>query len=284
MNTNPVYRREMMVSARSMRTSLIIAAFNLVLAAFVLISMVFTIGNGTGGIEISYATFLYIFRYVAAIEFTLIVIITPALTSGSISGERERHTLDLMLTTRIRPFDLAAGKLMGALYSMLLIVFSSLPILTLVLAYGGVTVTGLLLLLMTYAVTALFCACIGICVSSFCRTTGAATVITYLVIGAACGGLPALLSLLSRYGEDMNGVFALLLADPLATFYVNVKSITGSSMPVQEMSALFGMDAEYPSLRWVIISTAVQAVISVCLLVYASTRVLPHRKKKSGML
>ena len=77
--------------------------------------------------------------FVASLEFLMLILIMPAMTAGSISGERERQTLDLMLTTCMTPADIVLGKLEAALGTMFLMVVSSLPILAMVFVYGGVT-------------------------------------------------------------------------------------------------------------------------------------------------
>jgi len=284
MNSNPVFTREMTVGSRSIRTSFIIAGFNIILAAFVLISMTLTVGSGTMGMEISYAYFLDIFRYVAAIELGLIILIVPAMTAGAVSGERERHTLDLAMTTMITPLDVIAGKLEDALISVLVVVVSSFPILALVLSYGGVTVLGLLMLLVIYLITALLCGCIGMAVSSRCTRTSSATVITYAAVTVFFIGIPAGISLLARAGLYIGRGFYGFLLNPVMTFAVNIMTMTGSRTAVQDAAALFGCNAGVSSLTWTAMSFGVQLVMSVLLMLYAASNVLPRRKKNSRMI
>ena len=66
----------------------------------------------------------------------MLMFIMPALTSASISGERERHTLELMFTTKIRPVDIVIGKLASAFTHLMILVFSSIPVLMLTFIYG----------------------------------------------------------------------------------------------------------------------------------------------------
>ena len=55
----------------------------------------------------------------------LLMFIMPALTTGSISGERERRTLELLFTTQMPPGDIVMGKLFSALSQLLVLVVSS---------------------------------------------------------------------------------------------------------------------------------------------------------------
>ena len=59
--------------------------------------------------EIKYSQFLDLYTFVSSIEFIMLLFIMPALTASSISGERERQTLELMLTTTMEPRDMVLG-------------------------------------------------------------------------------------------------------------------------------------------------------------------------------
>ena len=146
MKTNPVYKRECMVSARSFKLALVLLVFNGILALVALLNMYQSIAQVKVSGSVTYENFLQLYTFVAALEFMMLMFIMPALTSASISGERERQTLDLMLTTCMTPADIVLGKLEAALGTMSLMVVSSLPILAMVFVYGGVAASDLILL------------------------------------------------------------------------------------------------------------------------------------------
>ena len=146
MKTNPVYKRECMVSARSFKLALVLLVFNGILALVALLNMYSALAQVRLTAEVQYTGFLDLYMFVASLEFLMLILIMPAMTAGSISGERERQTLDLMLTTCMTPADIVLGKLEAALGTMFLMVVSSLPILAMVFVYGGVTASDLLLL------------------------------------------------------------------------------------------------------------------------------------------
>lgn len=145
MKTNPVYKRECMVSARSFRLALVLLVFNGILALVALLNMYSALAQVRLTAEVQYTGFLDLYMFVASLEFLMLILIMPALTAGSISGERERQTLDLMLTTCMTPADIVLGKLEAALGTMFLMVVSSLPILAMVFVYGGVAISDLIL-------------------------------------------------------------------------------------------------------------------------------------------
>ena len=72
--------------------------------------------------NIQYSSFMDLYEFVTSMEFLLLMFIVPAVTASSISGERERQTLDLMLTTRMSAGQIVGGKLLSALSTLLLLI------------------------------------------------------------------------------------------------------------------------------------------------------------------
>ena len=179
MKNNPVYKREMLVRSRSFRIPLIIMIFNGILAVVALLNMYQSIAQVKVSGSVRYENFLQLYAFVAALEFMLLMFIMPALTSASISGERERHTLELMFTTKIRPVEIVVGKLMSAFSQLMILVVSSLPILMLTFIYGSISSGDLMILLVSYVVGALYCGSLGIFASSLMKRSTFSNVITY---------------------------------------------------------------------------------------------------------
>ncbi len=175
MKINPVYRQETKVSARSFRLPLVILVCNSVLALAGLLDMYFMVSQVKATAEIQYSGFLSLYLFVAAIEFTMLLLIVPALTAGSISGERERQTLNLLLTTPMTAGDIVAGKLTASLSTVFLLIISSFPILSLVFIYGGVTAADIAMVLFCFSSTALLASCIGLCCSCVFKKIGRAS-------------------------------------------------------------------------------------------------------------
>ena len=72
-------------------------------------------------------------------QLAMVVLITPSLTCGQISGERENHSLDLLRASRLRTVEIVLGKLGYALAYVGLLLASSLPMVAVVFLLGGVT-------------------------------------------------------------------------------------------------------------------------------------------------
>ena len=278
MTINPVYNREMKVSSRSIRLPLILAVFNLILAAFALASMAATVNQARSDAQIDYAAFLVIFRYVATIEFALVLFIMPSLTAGSISGERERGTLDLMLTTRLTPARIVFGKLMTSMSNVGLVLISSLPVLFLVFVYGGVTVGDILILMVSFVTVALITASIGLAASSFCRRSPVSTAVSYACVLLLTGGTLGICVLAYNLGGTAGKWLYILLANPAATFYPAVCSMTGNRAVIDELAGRLGTTAALTSGAWFVLGTAVQILISGGLIALAVRNLYPKKK------
>ena len=84
----------MTVGSRSIRMMAILFVFNSILAAVALFNMYSVAEQVRTTAEIQYSQFLDLYTFVSSIEFIMLLFIMPALTASSISGERERQTLE----------------------------------------------------------------------------------------------------------------------------------------------------------------------------------------------
>ena len=132
MKRNPVYSREMRVSSRSIRLPVILAVFNGILSFAVLLNMYSAVEQVKAAAAIQYSRFMDMYELAATLEFVLVVFLSPAVTASSISGERERQTLDLMLSTQMTAAQVVVGKLLSALTVQLLLIVSGIPLVAMV--------------------------------------------------------------------------------------------------------------------------------------------------------
>ena len=258
---------------------LIIAAFNLILAAFTLFSMLATVNRAAISSQVDYGTFLVIFRYVAIIEFTLILFMLPSLTAGSISGEREHRTLDLMLTTKLTPRRIVTGKVITSLTTIGILVVSSLPILALVFVYGGVTISNILLLFLSLFTVAVFTASIGIWASSISERSTVATAITYAAVLLFTGGTIGICMLATNFTGGSGKLAYILFANPAVTFYEIINTITGNESAVWSLRTALGFDADISPTVFFSVGTAVQLAISGILVLCAAKHVSPGKTR-----
>ncbi len=112
----------------------------------------------------------------------VICAIAPSLTAGAISGEYERKTFDLLLSTPLSASSVLFGKLIAALSYVALILMAMVPVVSLAYVFGGVALTDMLqslALLLGFAVTY---STIGLFFSALFRRTGLAVGASYLVL------------------------------------------------------------------------------------------------------
>ena len=176
---NPVYEKEIRSTYRSVRILAIIVIFNIILALVGISRLSYIVNDMHFNGSAEYSAMLQLYIMIATIEFLLLVLIIPGQTAAAISGERERRTLDAMLSTNITPAALILGKLMASLTTTFLFITSSLPVLSLVFIYGGIQVSDLALLLGYMLFSAIYIGSSSICFSSYFRHTTTSTIISY---------------------------------------------------------------------------------------------------------
>ena len=112
---NPIYKKEIKQSVRSVKMPLFLVLFNSVLAVIGLIAFYITNEQVKLTGNIDYRANIYLYIFMVSIEFALLIFIIPAMASGLISGERERQTLDILLTSMLTPRQIITGKLLLSL-------------------------------------------------------------------------------------------------------------------------------------------------------------------------
>ena len=299
MKLNPVYKRETTVSSRSFRLALILAIFNTILALVVLLNMYSVVERVKLTAEIQYSSFTNLYVFVAAVEFVMLMFIMPALTAGSISGERERQTLDILLTTTLKPWEIIWGKFTSSFGTMFLMIMSSFPLLSVSFVYGGVMIRDVFILLLCYLAVALLCGSMGICFSTLFKRSTIATVVSYRVlvlIGAGTYAINAFALSMSRmnikstYVMSVGGMadqtnsgacLYLLLLNPVATFYAMINGQTGDSQVIRSLNSWFGPHPDnFIMENWVVLSIFIQLVLAAIFMFIAVKAISPSKGKK----
>jgi ABC-type transport system involved in multi-copper enzyme maturation permease subunit len=142
-------------------------------------------GGGFGGGGQANASALIgqsIFTLLSIFQLILVCFIAPAFTAGQISMEREKQTLDLLISTPMRPGAIVIGKLVAALAFVVLMIVAAVPITAIVLMYGGASVDDIVRQQIVLLATALVLGAIGLFFSALLKRTQAATVLTYISV------------------------------------------------------------------------------------------------------
>ena len=123
-----------------------------------------------------------IFTLLSIFQLILVCFIAPAFTAGQISLEREKQTLDLLISTPMRPGAIVVGKLAAALAFVVLMIVAAIPITAIVLMYGGASVDDIVRQQLGAAGHGAVLGAIGLFYSALLKRTQAATVLTYITV------------------------------------------------------------------------------------------------------
>lgn len=203
---NPIVLKEIRGRMRGWRATAVLTVHLVVLSCFASL-IYFTVvesaqstGRGAVGAGVQPAVAgqtLFYSSYMLLL--TLVVFLSPAFTAGTISGERERKTLDLLITTLLPTRSLVLGKLTSALAYIVLLILAALPVHSLALMFGGIILSEVIIGTLILLVTALIAGSIGIFVSSIMKSSIASTVLTYATILLTAMGLPIVLFILLSF-------------------------------------------------------------------------------------
>lgn len=177
---NPILKKELVVGSRSMRMSWAVMGINAFLTLIVIFAISVTnMSSAVSGYD--YSSLMWLFPVLGCTECGLISLIIPIITSGSISGERERQTLDIMLTTPVSPLSIALGKLGSAMAVVMMYMIASIPVMAIAFVLGGMSWWALLGLFGMLLYLGLYVGSVGIFCSSVVKKSIAATILTIAI-------------------------------------------------------------------------------------------------------
>ena len=174
----PLLKKELTEQSLQLRTYIIRALFGLLLYAG---GLMLIYGRG-GSIQanVSLGEGREMFWNVVYLEALGIGLFLPAMMAGSLAGEKERESLQLLLLTTLPPWSILFQKLLGRLIPMLSLIAMSFPLLAASYSFGGVPRDELVLAGILLVVWAIQLSAIALACSSYSRTTVSALVLTYL--------------------------------------------------------------------------------------------------------
>ena len=232
---NPIVKKDLQVTARSMRFSWGVFAYEGVLMLAFLLALAIIQGNvrsfyGNGNI---YNYLIYLFPVLAVSQVLIVALIMPIMTASAISGEKERQTFDIMLTTCMSPLSIVLGKVASSVLRILFFVVAGMPIMALSFVVGGLGWDNLFYFVLTIILLSILSGSIGIFCSSLCKRSITAVVLSfafYFVIYFLTM-VPMILNLLWTKGEHAGESMLLLLFNPgvfFEEFFMQI--MTGESL------------------------------------------------------
>ena len=184
---NPVVTKELRGRMRGAKTYWLLFGYVLLLSLILFFSYLgwwaqhsadMQNGGSSAGFTVG-RTFFKILFYSQAVMMALI---TPALTAGAISVEREQRTFELLRGSILRPGAIVWGKLASSVSFVVLLLTSSLPLLSLCFLLGGVSPGEVFFAYLLLIADAFLFGAIGLCWSAYAANTATATVVSYLTL------------------------------------------------------------------------------------------------------
>jgi ABC-type transport system involved in multi-copper enzyme maturation permease subunit len=110
--------------------------------------------------------------------------LVPAVVAPAIAWERERRTLDLLMTSPVSDAEIVVGKLASNSLQVLALLAAGVPVGFASLLLGGATPEQLLCAVVSVLLNGVFCAAVSILVSAFADRSGVATALATVIVFA----------------------------------------------------------------------------------------------------
>jgi ABC-2 type transport system permease protein len=286
---NPMVLKELRGRMRGARAFIVLTIYLALMSGFVtlvylLVSESLAYGGPSQGGEIGRV----LFRSIVGVELFLVTFIAPAFAAGSISGERERQTYDLLRTTLLPARSLVGGKLFATLSYIFLLLLAAIPLQSIAFLFGGVAEIEVILSFVVLLCTAVLLGTVGVFFSAVTKRTLSASVLSYgfallsilvLPVGLIIL-LPLISSLVYTYGAGLGGFEAamyyivgfLVATNPMATLFGTLLLLSD-----RQVAGLFDVTLQNGQIiqlvsPWVVF-VIFTVVVTVVLLIIAVRRV-----------
>lgn len=176
---NPVLQRELLVNLRTNRAFLLLLVYQLLLSVVVVVAWpsderLDLTGNPRSAQNLVNLFFLG--------QYVIASLMAPSFAAGAITGEKERHTYEMLLASPLRPGAIVLGKMIASLTHLAMLIIASLPIIVLCLPLGGIGIYEVLAAYLGLIVSVVLFGAIGVFCSSYFSRTSSALVVSYLAI------------------------------------------------------------------------------------------------------
>ncbi|MDQ0188609.1 ABC transporter permease [Alicyclobacillus cycloheptanicus] len=123
-----------------------------------------------------------VFVTLSLLQMTVVAFMTPAFAAGSMSGERERRTLAVLLTTPLSPVRILMGKILSSSALLSLLLVSALPLYSMVFLFGGAVPQEVVSVFAFQIFTIVLIATLSVLWSTIALRSGWSTVLAYATV------------------------------------------------------------------------------------------------------
>ena len=118
----------------------------------------------------------------AMIQLGAVLVLTPAMVAGTIAQERERRTLEYLLTSQLSSSDIILGKLGARLLHVVFVLLAGIPVLAAAMLLGGIPPLALVVTSAATLLTLVAVGALSIAVSVWRPRTRDAIVSAYVLL------------------------------------------------------------------------------------------------------
>ncbi len=176
---NPVLTRELLVNLRTHRAFVLQFVYVIFLGALVYF---YWPGGTEATRKVSSGVARRLFDLFFLGQFFLVALVAPTFAAGSITGEKERKTYEMLLASPLQPSMILFGKLLSSLAYLMILIVSSLPMMILCFLLGGILLSEIARAYLVLMLAAGTFGLLSVACSSYFRRTSSALVVSYLII------------------------------------------------------------------------------------------------------
>ncbi len=176
---NPVLQRELIFNLRKHRAFVLLLLYQIALAALILSAY-----PRVERLDLSLpsADAKRLADYFFLGQFALVSLMVPSFAAGSIAGEKERKTYEMLLASPLKPLAIVIGKLVASLTHLFLLMVASLPIVFICLPLGGISLEEVVAAYFAILFAVILFGTISVACSSVFKRVSSALVVSYIVI------------------------------------------------------------------------------------------------------
>ena len=309
---NAVLRKDMLLDMKRPKIFILLLGINLLVFALLLFAVIPVVTSAFDGTTeaLNPRFMIGFFSFLLWTIEIAVIFLVPALTAGAVSIEKERQTLEVLLTTRMTTWQIVSGKYFSTVFLVVLLILSTLPALCSMFLYGGINILQMLILLCVLISTVVYIASFGIFFSALIKNTILSVILTYISVFAVLSltfmftviGMAVMLILdemlcnyiFETFGKSVSDVISgdlfitILYFNPVVTLFDAISQTFGYTFfdladpmyGIKDMELFVHFTEKNLLLRWFpLFSVALQTLVSFLLLRAAAFFLKPVKKK-----
>lgn len=281
MKINPVLKNEGKLAVRTWKFPMMILVYILLIGGGGIFLLKVTTARSFF-IGLSLRVPIQIYLALAIVQAIILLFMVPSMCSTVISSEKERQTLEVLLSTKMSTLSIIIGKLFSSVSKVLILIFVTLPIYGLCFLIGGVNMKNIFEMGIFLVITTFFVGSIGIFFSTMLKSSKAATAATYatvlfIFVGLLIVGIIVYNTRLSSAAEGIGAIYpSFPILSPIIGFLsLLVRQVGESNIIIGPLSMIQPILSMNNFNNAVYMTAGIQIVITVALILISSYKLNP---------